>query len=299
MNQFDKKLREMAAKEKINMPDSVQSRVEATLSTLPPTEKASVHRFTARPKMAMAAACIAFLLIFIMPNVSVAYAQSMQKIPLIGDLIRVVTIRNYFYSDPTHELDVVVPNISYDANNSAADHINQDVDALTQTLVDQFYSEMEGIGAEGHSSLYTDYNVQTNTARWFTLKLAVHIEAGSGSSYFKYYHIDKETGKIIKLGDLFNTPDFGKVLTENIKEQMHQRSAADDTQVYFMKTAGFGFEFADVSPEHNFYFNDDGDLVIPFDKYEVAPGSMGCPEFVIQKDVIHDLLKDEFKNIFP
>ena len=30
-------------------------------------------------------------------------------------------------------------------------------------------------------------------------------------------------------------------------------------------------------------FNNDGDLVIVFDKYQIAPGSMGCPEFVIPK----------------
>lgn len=298
MNQFDRELRQMAAKEKIVMPVSVQEKVEATLSTLPRIEKAPQKQFSPRPKIAVAAACLAFVLLFVMPNVSVAYAQSMEKIPIIGDLIHVVTIRNYFYSDRNHELDVDVPNISNSTDGSAAEHINQDVDALTQKLVDQFYSEVKGIGAEGHSSLYTDYVVQTNTPRWFTLKLSVHIVAGSGTSYFKYYHIDRASGEIIQLSDLFTTPDFNKIITENIKEQMRQRMAEDSKQVYFMKTAGFGFEFANVDPAHNFYFNDAGDLVIPFDKYEVAPGSMGCPEFVIEKDVIHDILKDEYKDIF-
>ena len=298
MNQFDRELRQMAAKEKIVMPVSVQEKVEATLSTLPRIEKAPQKQFRPRPKIAVAAACLAFVLLFVMPNVSVAYAQSMEKIPIIGDLIHVVTIRNYFYSDRNHELDVDVPNISNSTDGSAAEHINQDVDALTQKLVDQFYSEVKGIGAEGHSSLYTDYVVQTNTPRWFTLKLSVHIVAGSGTSYFKYYHIDRASGEIIQLSDLFTTPDFNKIITENIKEQMRQRMAEDSKQVYFMKTAGFGFEFANVDPAHNFYFNDAGDLVIPFDKYEVAPGSMGCPEFVIEKDVIHDILKNEYKDIF-
>ena len=298
MNQFDKELRQMAAKEKIVMPVSVQGKVEAALSTLPRTEKAPQKQFSARPRIAMAAACIAFLLIFVMPNVSVAYAQSMEKIPIIGDLIHVVTIRNYFYSDRNHEMDVDVPNISNSTDGSAADHINQDVDALTQKLVDQFYSEVEGIGAEGHSAIYTDYTVQTNTPRWFTLKLSVHMVAGSSSNYFKYYHIDRASGEIIQLSDLFTTPDFNKIITENIKEQMRQRMAEDDKQVYFMKTVAPGFEFVDIDPAHNFYFDDAGDLVIPFDKYEVAPGSMGCPEFVIEKDVIHDILKDEYKDIF-
>ena len=36
------------------------------------------------------------------------------------------------------------------------------------------------------------------------------------------------------------------------------------------------------------YFDDKGDLVIVFEKYDVAPGYMGCPEFVIPREVYQD-----------
>lgn len=39
----------------------------------------------------------------------------------------------------------------------------------------------------------------------------------------------------------------------------------------------------------------DGNIVIVFDKYEVAPGSMGTPEFVIEKGSISDILKPEYR----
>ena len=61
--------------------------------------------------------------------------------------------------------------------------------------------------------------------------------------------------------------------------------------------SGIGEEFATVSADHNFYWNENGDLVIIFDKYEVAPGSMGTPEFVIGRDVIKDILKSEYDHI--
>ena len=296
MNKFDKKLRQMAAEEKIEMPDQVKKKMEATFLTLPPKE--TKHKqFAVMPRMAFAAACLAFMLIFVMPNVSVVYAESMEKIPLLGDLIHVVTIRNYFYSDRTHEMDIDVPSVSNGSDGNAADRINDDVDELTQELMKQFYDELEIFGSKGHGSVYVDYDVQTNTPRWFTLKLSVNMVAASGSRYYKYYHIDRNTGEITKLSDLFKTEDYNRILTENIKAQMHQRMQEDSSQTYFMKNAGFGFEFADVSGDHNFYFNDDGDLVIPFDKYEVAPGSMGCPEFTIDIDEIRDIMKDEYQNI--
>lgn len=296
MNKFDRELRQMAAKEKITMPDPVRMRMEATFLTLPKIESKQ-KQMRLIPRMALIAACMAFALVFIMPNVSVAYAQSMEKIPVIGDLIRVVTIRNYFYSDPNHEMDIDVPNVSDIPNGEAAQHINKDVDTLTKDLMHQFYADLEGIGKQGHSAMYVDYNVLTNTERWFTMKISAHIVEGSSASYYKYYNVDRSTGEVIKLADLFDTADFNQVLTEEIKRQMREQMDEDSNLVYFMKKAGFGFEFANVGEEHNFYFNEDGELVIPFDKYEVAPGSMGSPEFAIKKEVIQDIVKEKYLDI--
>lgn len=49
--------------------------------------------------------------------------------------------------------------------------------------------------------------------------------------------------------------------------------------------------FKEIDGEQNFYFNDDGEIVIVFDEYEVAPGYMGCPEFTIPNDLIAGILK--------
>ncbi len=296
MNEFDKKIRQMAAEEKIKMPDHVQKRMETTLSALP-TKGSKQKRPVLLQRIAAAAACVVFALIFIMPNVSVVYAQSVEKIPVIGDLIRVVTIRNYFYADPTHEMNINVPSISDEDNTSAADYINDDVDKLTQKLLEQFYNDLEEFGKQGHGSIYVDYDVQTNTQRWFTLRLSIQLISGSSNQYFEYYHIDRATGNIVKLADLFNTEDFNQTLTDQIKVQMHERMEKDESLVYFADDAEIGHDCAYVGDEHNFYFNENGDLVIPFDKYEVAPGYMGNPEFVIALDDIQDILKDEFKNI--
>ena len=44
------------------------------------------------------------------------------------------------------------------------------------------------------------------------------------------------------------------------------------------------FSITALGAEQNFYFDNDGNLVIVYSKYEVAPGYMGCPEIVIDKD---------------
>ena len=293
MNDFDKYLKIEAQKEQTEVPESVKIRIEQTLADLPEKES-SVKQFRVLPRIAAVAACFIFVLLFLLPNVSVSYARALEKIPVIGDIVRVVTIRNYYYSDGNHEMDIDVPKVEGD--DSAADYINKDVSALTSALVNQFYKDLELSNNSGYGSVNVDYEVVSNTQRWFTLKLHVTEIAASSNSYYVFYHIDKKLGRIVELGDLFKTDKYSDVLTKDIKKQMKERMAQDKNISYWVNDSEIGEEFASVKADSNFYWNQDGNMVIVFDKYEVGSGSMGTPEFVIDRDVIKDILKSEYKD---
>ena len=295
MNDFDKYIKSEVAKEQTDIPDSVKNRIEQTLVDLP--EKKPVKKqIRILPRIAASAACFVFIILFLLPNVSVTYAQALEQLPVIGDLVRVVTIRNYYYDDNHWKMDINIPQIESEDSKSV-DYINKDVSELTTALINRFYEDLEINGNKGYGSLNVDYEVVTNTDSWFTLKLTVCQTAASSNTYFKFYHIDKNQGKIVKLGDLFNTDKFSDSLVAEIKKQMQEQMANDENISYWINTSGIGEEFATVSADHNFYWNENGDLVIIFDKYEVGPGSMGTPEFVIDKGVIRDILKSEFKDV--
>ena len=294
MNDFDKYIKSEVAKEQTDIPDSVKNRIEQTLVDLP--EKKPVKKqIRILPRIAASAACFVFIILFLLPNVSVTYAQALEQLPVIGDLVRVVTIRNYYYDDNHWKMDINIPQIESEDSKSV-DYINKDVSELTTALINRFYEDLEINGNKGYGSLNVDYEVVTNTDSWFTLKLTVCQTAASSNTYFKFYHIDKNQGKIVELGDLFNTDKFSDSLVAEIKKQMQEQMANDENISYWINNSGIGEEFATVSADHNFYWNENGDLVIIFDKYEVAPGSMGTPEFVIDKGVIRDILKSEFKD---
>ena len=289
MNDFDKYIKSEVAKEQTDIPDSVKNRIEQTLVDLP--EKKPVKKqIRILPRIAASAACFVFIILFLLPNVSVTYAQALEQLPVIGDLVRVVTIRNYYYDDNHWKMDINIPQIESEDSKSV-DYINKDVSELTTALINRFYEDLEINGNKGYGSLNVDYEVVTNTDSWFTLKLTVCQTAASSNTYFKFYHIDKKQGKIVELGDLFNTDKFSDSLVAEIKKQMQEQMANDENISYWINNSGIGEEFATVSADHNFYWNENGDLVIIFDKYEVAPGSMGTPEFVIDKGVIRDILK--------
>lgn len=297
MTDFDKYLRSKAKEERCELPPSAKRRVEQTLARLPETKRKprAAHTFF---RTAAAAVCFFFITLFLLPNVSVAYAQALENIPFIGEIVKVVTLRNYFYSDPYHEMDIQVPKIEDEAS-EAAEQINQDITELTDELVHRFYTDLEVVGKNGHGSIYVDYETLTNTPEWFTLKIQVHEAAGSSNTYFKYYHIHKASGQIVYLGSLAADESFLDVLTEEIKRQMRLQMEQDSHTVYWLEDTVIGKDLVFLNDNHNFYWNENGDLVIPFDKYEVAPGIMGTPEFTIPRDILKDHILPEFLPSVP
>lgn len=295
MDKFDKFIKSEVSKSEITVPDAVKEKIEESLTALPERKKQK-HRTKTTAKIILTAASFALVLLVVFPNVSGVYAQALEKIPVISSIVKVFTIRNYSYSDKNHEMDINVPQIE-DQSNDAADYINKDVDELTKMLADRFNEELEALGNSAHTGIYVDYNVVTNTDCWFTLKVMVHEAAGSSNTYYKYYHINKLNEKIVKLGDVVENDEFYDIVKEEIKRQMRQQMKNDDGVIYWVEDAPFGDDFSEIDGEHNFYWNESCDLVIAFDKYEVAPGAMGTPEFTISKDLILDYIKDEYKNI--
>ena len=79
---------------------------------------------------------------------------------------------------------------------------------------------------------------------------------------------------------------------------MLEEMKRDDDKIYWVQDALFG-NTVSIDSQHNFYWNEKGNLIIPFDKYEVAPGYMGSPEFTIDKSKLKEYIKDEFIDIIP
>ena len=111
--------------------------------------------------------------------------------------------------------------------------------------------------------------------------------------YQYYYHIDKTTGEIASLKDLFeNGADYITPVSGNIMKQMKEQMAEDDSKVYWVDTKEeLGHQFEQIKQDQNFYLNEDGQIVICFDEYEVAPGYMGLVQFAIEDEAVADIRK--------
>ena len=282
---FDQEIREALQGEQIPVPESVHQRTEMLLDSLPEKEAKPKLRIlhTTTRRFISTAACILFVMLVLLPNLSVTYAHAMENIPIIGDLVEIFTIGNYFYSDDRHELDAEVPKVNDPSNEQVSDLINKDVNELTSAVIQKFSDDLEISHDTGYGSIYIDYETVTNTDEWFTLKLTVSEVQASSNTYFKFYHIDRTNGTYVTFGDLIDSEDFGAI-EQIIREQMEAEMAADPDVVYWTEDTKLGQSITALTADQSFYFDDAGNLVIVYNKYEVGPGSMGCPEIVIGKE---------------
>ena len=293
MKKYDKYLKNKINEESDDIPTSIHQKIESTLDSLPEIESPHKQSLFQTHTLSVALASIVFIMLVLLPNISATYANTLEQVPIIGDIVHVITIRNYFYSDPNHEMNIKVPEIK----DNGFDTINDDVKELSDKLVKRFYDDLETYGKDAHNAIFVDYEVVTNTKKWFTLKINVQETSGSGNTYYKYYHLNKLTGDIINLGDLSNQKNFYSTIENEIKKQMAERMKKDSNLVYWLDDSELGEDFVTLDAKHNFYIDKDNNLVIPFDKYEVAPGYMGTPEFTINQKLIKDMLKPEIKNL--
>lgn len=162
---------------------------------------------------------------------------------------------------------------------------------MTNRLIGEFQASAD-LG-ESYGSLEIHHETVTNNDRYFTLKLSIYQGAGSGFESYKFYTIDKKTGKQIQLGDLFQEDsDYNERLSENIKDQMRAKMKEDENSFYWVDYEDVPeWNFERLKDDQNFYFDEAGNIVISFDEYEVAPGYMGASEFTVELEVFEDILK--------
>ena len=276
-DEFDEILRERAKQEPFPIPEDYVGRVFRTCAAREDTPAKRKH---ASRWAGMAAAVLA--LFIAVPNVSPAAAAALAEVPVLGTIVELVTFRSWTYDDGHASADVSVPELD---GSAAAREVSDQVRAYTDQLIAQFQTDCETLG-EGYESLDVTSTVVTDSDSWFTLRVDATETRASGYQFSRFYHIDKITGQAVTLRDLFREDaDYVTALSGEVLRQMEERMAADESIIYFPE------KFTAIDPEQNFYFNEDGELVLVFDEYTIAPGSMGMPEFTIPAEVYGGLLK--------
>lgn len=156
-----------------------------------------------KKKMIQATAAAAAIVgaFLILPNTSASIAHAMEQIPIIGQLVEVVTFRDYTYETDRNMADIEVPEIKLDDQAAegevkenlerSTEEINAEIQKITSELIAEFEANLEY--EEGYQDVIVQSEILATEEEYFTLKLICYQGAGSGYQWNYYYTIDLNT----------------------------------------------------------------------------------------------------------
>ena len=269
--------------QKIEIPEELPRRVQKAIAQGEARTRKPRHHF-GRNSLILATACCAMFLVAL--NTNQVFAEAAANVPVLGNIARVFTFREYTQHNNIADIEVKIPAVSGTGMPSLEERVNAEIQEHIDQIVEQVQKETEGayddyveefgsVPETGHHSLDIDYEIMRSDEEILSFVIT-HIETMASANVKRYfYNIDMKTGNELTLEDVLG-PDYKTIADESIRAQMAERVEKDGA-VYFEGDMGF----TGVTEDTGFYINEAGNPVICFDKYEIAPGAMGTQEFEI------------------
>lgn len=277
------------AYESIPIPEGLEFRVRSSIAQAKQDLRKKPLRFIGKTtfhriwKNTVITAAAAMVMIVALANSGAGIAKAMERVPVLGAITRVVTFRTYEDAQGKMSAHVVIPQVE-----GGSAELNQAIQNYTDTIIQQYQADIKASDGEGLMNVDLSYQVVTDNNSLFALRFNKTVIMASGDQSVKIYNVDKSTGKIITLAQLFKSgSDYATPISENIKDQMHQQMEEDPNLTYWVDGSDVpAWDFQSVDPNTTFYVNQDGNLVIVFDEGAVAPMYMGVVEFTIPDSAI-------------
>lgn len=284
MEDWKKELRRQY--EEIPVPEEARRRMEEGIQ-MAKQEKGQKNRGLIWLRRAGETAAAAMAVITVLVNASPAAAQVMEQIPVIGTIAQVVTFRTYEDHSGKGEANVEIPKIEEEGQTLEA---NREIEDYADSLIREYEDKIRAGEDQENYALDSTYEVVFENDRYVCIRIDTTVVMASGTQFVKVFTVDKETGETVSLLQMLGGDEtMLAAVSSNIMDQMREQMAADENVIYYLDSDMPEWDFKGLDGDESYYFDQDGELVVTFDEYEVAPGYMGAVEFVIPKSVTGDL----------
>ena len=285
--------------EEISVPEAARLRVQQGIrQAKAERSRRSAVRWFRNTGTVMVASLAALMVVV---NTSQAAAQTLEQIPVLGSITRVVTFRDYTDQKEHFEAKVEVPKVELEPSASDSgiseelkknyELTNEQIDAYAQKFINDYEEALREFGGQGNYALESSYKVLRDDEKYLSIRIDTTVVMAGGTQYVKIYNIDKGSGKAVSLSELFKAPQEAlAAVSGNIMEQMRTQMQQDTDKSYFLDSEMPDLDFKGLTGEESYYFNENGELVIWFNEYDVAPGYMGAVEFTIPASVFSQYL---------
>ncbi|CAH2212238.1 anti-sigma-V factor rsiV [Tepidibacter aestuarii] len=240
------------------------------------------------------AACICAVFVG-MVNIDNAFAANLLDVPVIGDIVNLVTVNKMALYDKYKEINIEIPSIEGLEDNEVQKEINSILKERAIAVYDKALENSEKIKEDSQKKGFLtfmpeivdqSYTLIRNSDDILSFKVVTTQIKASGYETADFYNVDLKNSKLLNISSLFNKNyDYISVINNEIVMKMKEEIEKEDAG-YFPE------EFKTIDDKTNFYINKNGKLVIVFNEYEISAGYMGMPEFIIDTSVFGNNISD-------
>ncbi len=272
----------------VPIPEELSERIMQEVTKMETKRKKTIRFRGLRRGLVAAAAVMAVFVTAL--NTSTVFAESMENIPVIGAVAKVLTFRSYEEETEDLKISVEIPSIEMIAEGTGnlAESVNEEIYNMCEQYADeavkraeeyrQAFLETGGTEEEwaAHNiEIRVWYEVKAQTDKYLSVAVIGSENWTSAYSETRYYNFDLEKGRQVTLADLLGE-NYEQIADESILSQIPEKEAQSGMD-YWEE------DFTGVTEETKFYINEAGNPVIVFGEYEIAPGATGQPEFEIKR----------------
>lgn len=269
----------------IPIPKELESLIEKNLQYPPKKNKRKLPIFLT----SVAAAVVLFTVGL---NTNPAMAKSLADVPVIGQVVQVLTFTKYEMEKDAYTAEIQVPKIS--GSSADIEALNEKYAEEGKILYEQFKADIEEMET-GNMSVSSGYVIETDTDEILSFGRYVEVIVASSSTVMKYTTIDKNAETVITLPSLFKDDRYIEIINRYVEEELRNRMIeTEGSDMYWIGGTEYHDEsfgmFEGITPDQNFYITEAGKLVMSFDEYEIAPGYMGLVTVEIPTKLLQDVL---------
>ena len=179
------------------------------------------------------------------------------------------------------------------------DDLNNYLKAEAEMFIEQYYEDVEYektawpeeteeigpvFGGTFHAAGVTD------TDEYYVFMTEYGYQGASWSSIREFFTFDKADGALLSLTDIIGDSDEAfESLVDYVRGKMEEYNAENPEEVgYWLEDDSLDIAMEALDDNGHWYIDSDGNLLVIFDKYEVAPGAFGPSDFVIPAEVYAD-----------
>lgn len=217
-------------------------------------------------------------------NLSPTFAESLMDIPILSQVVSVLT-----FTKSSEEIESNVTYIQVDTSSDVDDYINQVIQDKVEMVLQEAqinaaeykeaYISTGGTEAqykEKNMSVTVDYEIYQHNDNYISFRVYSHESLAAVYASNLYFTLDLKNKLIVDLETILGH-DYIDIITKSVLEQINE-DARNNPDKYFDDYKADDFK---VREDIDFYLNSDNQLVLVFNKYELAAGAYGRLEFII------------------